>query len=62
MDWIPTQTDREGPIYLRIVAALAADIENGRLLPRTAAPDASGAGEGAPHRSHHDHAGVHRRQ
>ena len=32
MDWIPTLTDREGPVYLRIVAALAADIESGRLL------------------------------
>lgn len=30
-DWIPTLTDREGPVYLRIVAALAADIESGRL-------------------------------
>jgi DNA-binding transcriptional MocR family regulator len=32
MDWIPTLTDREGPVYLRIVAALAADIESGRLV------------------------------
>lgn len=32
MDWIPTLTDREGPVYLRIVAALAADIESGRLF------------------------------
>ncbi|TAI64221.1 GntR family transcriptional regulator [Bradyrhizobium sp. Leo170] len=32
MDWIPTLTDREGPIYLRIVAALSADIESGRLV------------------------------
>jgi DNA-binding transcriptional MocR family regulator len=32
MEWIPTLTDREGPIYLRIVAALAADVECGRLL------------------------------
>jgi DNA-binding transcriptional MocR family regulator len=32
MDWIPTLTDREGPIYLRIVTALAADVECGRLL------------------------------
>jgi DNA-binding transcriptional MocR family regulator len=32
MDWIPTLTDREGPVYQRIVAALAADIESGRLL------------------------------
>ena len=31
MDWIPTLTDREGPVYQRIVAALAADIESGRL-------------------------------
>src|ERR1700748_629077 len=32
MDWIPTLTDREGPIYLSIVAALAADIETRSLL------------------------------
>src|SRR5215472_11503169 len=32
MDWIPTLIDREGPVYLRIVAALAADIESGRLF------------------------------
>ena len=32
MGWIPTLTDREGPVYLRIVAALAADIESGRLV------------------------------
>jgi DNA-binding transcriptional MocR family regulator len=32
MEWIPTLTDREGPIYLRIVAALTADVERGRLL------------------------------
>jgi DNA-binding transcriptional MocR family regulator len=32
MDWIPTLTDREGPVYLRIVAALSADIESGRLV------------------------------
>jgi len=32
MDWIPALTDREGPVYLRIVAALAADIESGRLV------------------------------
>jgi DNA-binding transcriptional MocR family regulator len=37
MDWIPTLTDREGPVYLRIVAALSADIESGRLV-RTTAP------------------------
>ena len=32
MSWTPTLTDREGPVYLRIVAALAADIESGRLV------------------------------
>jgi DNA-binding transcriptional MocR family regulator len=32
MEWVPTLTDRDGPVYQRIVAALAADIESGRLL------------------------------
>ncbi|MFA5898543.1 MAG: PLP-dependent aminotransferase family protein [Hyphomicrobium sp.] len=31
MDWIPTIGDRNGPVYLRIVAALADDIAAGRL-------------------------------
>jgi DNA-binding transcriptional MocR family regulator len=31
MEWTPTITDREGPLYRRIVEALAADIANGRL-------------------------------
>jgi DNA-binding transcriptional MocR family regulator len=31
MDWLPTITDRTGPLYLRIVDALAADIGGGRL-------------------------------
>lgn len=31
MDWIPTLNDRQGPIYLRIVDALAGDIAGGRL-------------------------------
>jgi DNA-binding transcriptional MocR family regulator len=31
MDWVPTLTDREGPIYSRIVEALATDIASGRL-------------------------------
>jgi DNA-binding transcriptional regulator YhcF (GntR family) len=31
MDWIPTLSDRTGPIYLRIVDALVADIAAGRL-------------------------------
>jgi DNA-binding transcriptional MocR family regulator len=31
MDWTPTLTDREGPVYHRIVVSLAADIESGRL-------------------------------
>lgn len=31
MDWIPTIADRSGPLYLRIVAALADDIDAGRL-------------------------------
>src|SRR5215471_18381742 len=32
MDWIPTLGDREGPVYRRIVEALASDIASGRLL------------------------------
>jgi DNA-binding transcriptional MocR family regulator len=32
MDWTPTIADRSGPLYLRIVEALAADIGRGRLL------------------------------
>jgi DNA-binding transcriptional MocR family regulator len=32
MDWVPTFSDREGPIYRRIVEALAADVASGRLL------------------------------
>lgn len=31
MDWLPTLNDRNGPVYQRIVDALAADIANGRL-------------------------------
>ena len=31
MDWVPTLTDREGPLYRRIVDALAADVASGRL-------------------------------
>jgi DNA-binding transcriptional regulator YhcF (GntR family) len=31
MEWIPTLADREGPVYRRIVEALAADIASGRL-------------------------------
>ena len=31
MDWIPTITDRGGPLYLRIVSALSDDISAGRL-------------------------------
>ena len=31
MDWVPTIADRSGPLYLRIVAALADDIAAGRL-------------------------------
>lgn len=32
MDWIPTISEGQGPIYLRIVDTLAADIASGRLL------------------------------
>lgn len=38
MDWIPTIADRGGPLYLRIVAALAEDIEAGRLHQGQALP------------------------
>ena len=31
MDWTPTLTDRQGPVYRRIVDALAADIAGGCL-------------------------------
>lgn len=31
MDWVPTLNDRGGPVYRRIVEALAADIASGRL-------------------------------
>jgi DNA-binding transcriptional MocR family regulator len=31
MDWVPTIDDREGPLYRRIVDALAADVATGRL-------------------------------
>ncbi len=38
MDWIPTIGDRSGPLYLRIVAALADDIASGRLHQGQALP------------------------
>jgi DNA-binding transcriptional MocR family regulator len=38
MDWIPTIADRSGPLYLRIVEALAADIGRGRLRRGQALP------------------------
>jgi DNA-binding transcriptional MocR family regulator len=31
MDWFPTLSDRQGPVYRRIVEALTADIASGRL-------------------------------
>jgi DNA-binding transcriptional MocR family regulator len=31
MDWTPALSDRDGPVYQRIVDALAADVANGRL-------------------------------
>ena len=31
MDWLPTIADRTGPLYLRIVDAIASDIGGGRL-------------------------------
>src|SRR6476620_7119596 len=31
MDWTPTLGDRTGPVYLRIVEALADDVAGGRL-------------------------------
>ncbi len=38
MDWVPTITDRSGPLYLRIVAALSDDISAGRLHQGQALP------------------------
>ncbi|WP_229182998.1 GntR family transcriptional regulator [Bradyrhizobium oropedii] len=32
MDWIPTVSEWHGPMFLRIVDALAADIASGRLV------------------------------
>src|ERR1700716_1317024 len=32
MDWLPTLSEWPGPVYMRIVDALAADIANGRLV------------------------------
>lgn len=32
MDWIPTVSEWQGPMFLRIVDALAADIASGRLV------------------------------
>ncbi|SDJ18558.1 Cytochrome c [Bradyrhizobium lablabi] len=43
MEWIPTITERSGPVYIRIVDVLSADIASGRLtrgqqLPTHRAP------------------------
>ena len=38
MDWTPTIADRTGPLYLRIVDALASDIGSGRLRRGQALP------------------------
>jgi len=32
MDWLPTLSEWSGPVYMRVVDALAADIANGRLV------------------------------
>src|SRR5260370_9013605 len=32
MDWLPTLSEWSGPVYMRIVDAVAADIANGRLV------------------------------
>ena len=32
MDWIPAISEWQGPLYMRIVEAMTADIANGRLL------------------------------
>src|SRR5262249_25850680 len=32
MDWIPTVSEWQGPMYLRVVDALASDIASGRLV------------------------------
>jgi DNA-binding transcriptional regulator YhcF (GntR family) len=31
MEWIPTLSDRQGPVYRRIIEALTEDIASGRL-------------------------------
>src|SRR6476620_6986358 len=32
MDWVPTISERKGPMYMRVVDALASDIASGRLV------------------------------
>ena len=32
MDWIPAISEWQGPLYMRIVEAMTADIANGQLL------------------------------
>ena len=32
MDWLPTLSEWQGPVFMRIVDALAADIASGRLV------------------------------
>src|ERR1700761_1257090 len=32
MDWVPTVSEWQGPMYLRVVDALASDIASGRLV------------------------------
>ena len=32
MDWLPTISERQGPLYLRIVDAIASDVSTGRLV------------------------------
>ena len=58
MDWVPTLSEWQGPLFLRVVDALAADIAQRPAGPRAAAADPSGAGVGARSRPHHGHARI----
>jgi len=41
MERIPTIAEWSGPVYMRIVEALSADIASGRLVPGAATSDTS---------------------
>ena len=44
MDWIPAISEWQGPLYMRIVEAMTADIANGQLLRGQQLPTSSFAG------------------